>query len=220
MICYIGAYLYLIETLLNPKKRLSAKLSLQTYAWVIKNKAFIKNTIISSTVMGAIIAYLSLSAFLFQHYFGLSEIDYAIIFGLGEAFIAVGMFANAMALKHISIESAQVLAVLLFLLSGILITTQALFFTQSLLFIMFAVIIFNFSAGIIFPTSSTLAIVTFKARLGAVGSLYGCISMLAAGLISGIALSIPLTPNLLIALLILVMSLVTVFILFAMPDKA
>ncbi len=220
LICYIGAYLYLIETLLNPKKRLSAKLSLQTYAWVIKNKAFIKNTIISSTVMGAIIAYLSLSAFLFQHYFGLSETDYAIIFGLGEAFIAVGMFANAMALKYISIESAQFLAVLLFLLSGILITIQAVFFTQNLLFITFAVIIFNFAAGVVFPTSSTLAIVTFKARLGAVGSLYGCISMLAAGLISGIALSIPLTPNLLIALLILVMSLVAVFVLFAMPDKA
>ena len=169
--------------------------------------------------MGAIIAYLSMSAFLFQHYFGLSEINYAIIFGIGEAFIAVGMFANGIALKYISIERAQSWAIFLFLLSGILITIQAIFFSNSLVFIMLAVIIFNFSAGVIFPTSSTLAIVSFKARLGAVGSLYGCISMLAAGLISGVALALPLTPNLLIALLILVMSIIATLVLYFMPDK-
>ncbi|WP_440651911.1 multidrug effflux MFS transporter [Cysteiniphilum sp. 19S12-1] len=220
VLCYIGAYIYLVETLLNPKKRLSAKLSVKTYLWVMKNKTFIKNMIISSTIMGAIIAYLSISAFLFQQYFGLSEIHYAIVFGIGEALIAVGMFANGMALKYISIERSQVIAVMLFLLSGILITIQAVFFSHSLEFIMLAVIIFNFAAGVIFPTSSTLAIVTFKARLGAVGSLYGCISMLAAGLISGFALSLPLEPNLLIALLILVMSLVAAIVLFGIKDKA
>lgn len=219
LICYIGAYFYLVETLLNPKKRLSAKLSLKTYLWVIKNKTFIKNMLISSTIMGAIIAYLSMSAFLFQQYFGLNKINYAIVFGLGESFIAVGMFANGMALKYISIERSQVIAVMLFLLSGLLITIQAIFFSHSLEFIMFAVIIFNFAAGIIFPTSSTLAIVTFKKRLGAVGSLYGCISMLAAGLISGFALSLPLAPNLLIALLILVMSLIATVVLFVIKDK-
>ncbi|WP_192484128.1 MULTISPECIES: hypothetical protein [Cysteiniphilum] len=48
--------------------------------------------------MGAIIAYLSISAFLFQQYFGPSEIHYAIVFGIGEAFIAVGLFANGMAI--------------------------------------------------------------------------------------------------------------------------
>ena len=219
LICYVAAYFYLIETLMSPKKRLSAKLSLQTYLWVVKNKTFIKNMSISSTIMGAIIAYLSMSAFLFQHYFGLSEINYAIIFGIGEAFIAVGMFANGIALKYISIETAQSWAIFLFLLSGILITIQAIFFSNSLVFIMLAVIIFNFSAGVIFPTSSTLAIVSFKARLGAVGSLYGCISMLAAGLISGVALALPLTPNLLIALLILVMSIIATLVLYFMPDK-
>ncbi len=219
LICYGLAYFYLIETLLNPQKRLSAKLSLQTYIWVIKNKVFIKNMVITSTIMSAIITYLSISAFLFQYYFGLSEIDYAIVFAVGETFIAVGMFINGIALKYIPIEKVQRLAIFLFFFSGILITIQAIFFTTSLSFIMIAVIIFNFSAGIIFPTSSALAIVTFKTRIGAVGSLYGCLNILAAGLISGVALTLPITPNLLIALLILVMSIVAILVTYCVRDK-
>ena len=218
IVCYILCYFFLIETLLAPKKRLSAKLSLQTYLWVIKNKDFVKNMVISSTIMASIIAYLSLSAFLFQHHFGLSELSYAGVFALGEAFIMIGMLVNGMALKYISIEKAQQIAVALFLFSGLQITIQASFFNDSLGMIMIAVIIFNFSAGVIFPTSSALAIIAFKTRIGAVGGLYGCLSMLAAGLISGLVLMIPINANLLIALLFLVMSIISVIVLVATPD--
>ncbi|MBK2125362.1 multidrug effflux MFS transporter [Fangia hongkongensis] len=216
--CYVLCYYFLIETLLSPSKRLSAKLSIQTYIWVIKNKVFIKNTTISSCVMASIIAYLSLSAFLFQQHFGLSEINYAIVFAIGEAFIMIGMFANGMALKYISIENSQRIGVILFLFSSILMIIQAFIFPDNLVFIMIAVMIFNFSAGVIFPTSSALAIVTFKTRLGAVGSLYGCLSMLVAGLVGGAAMLVPLSAIHLIAILFLITAIISFVFLFGVKN--
>ncbi|WP_119342688.1 Bcr/CflA family efflux MFS transporter [Facilibium subflavum] len=218
--CYVLAQFFLVETLLTPKKRLSAKLSVKTYLWVIKNKHFIKHMLISSLMMSTIISYFSLSAFLFQVHFGLNPLDYAAIFAIGEAFIMLGMFANGIALKYIAIETAQKIAVGLFLFSSIILLIQALFFSHNLTLIMIAIIIFNLSAGIIFPTSSTLAIVTFKARLGAVGGLYGCISMLIAALISAIVVIIPISANILLAFLLLACATIASLLTLLIPESA
>ena len=218
LLCFIVTLASLKETLLNPKKRISAKLSVQTYIWVIKNKQFIKNTMIASCVMSAIIAYLSASPFLLQNFYGLDEMQYAMLFGLGELFIAIGMLYNGLILKYISINQSQKIAIFMFLISGFMILIQFIAVPHSLFFLMISIILFNFSAGIIFPTSSTLAIIAFKTRLGAVGSLYGCITMLIAGASSTLILFIPLSENALISLFIFVASIIS-FSLFCIKEN-
>ncbi|MFZ9035925.1 MAG: multidrug effflux MFS transporter [Francisellaceae bacterium] len=185
--CYIAALFYLKETLLSPRKRLSAKLTLKTYLWVIRNRSFVKNMLISSTIMSAIISYFSLSPFLFEQHFGLSELDYATVFATGEIFLVFGMFSNGLLLKTISIEQSQRLSVSLFVIAVIIINIDYFFASHNLVLLMGGIMLFNYAAGMNFPTSSTLAITAFKTRLGAVGSLYGCLSMLIAGCVGGLA---------------------------------
>ena len=169
--------------------------------------------------MSAILTYLAISASLFQQYFGLNEINYS-IFGISELLIAIGMFSNGIVIRYISIEKSQTIGIILFIFSGILITIQAVFFSYSLNFIVSSIIIFNFSAGIIFPTSSALAIIPFKKDLELLAVVYMDQLVCLQQELSVVALSIPLNPNLMIATLILIMSITATIASFnKIPDK-
>lgn len=196
-------YWYIVETLANPKKRISARLSVQTYQWVIKQRGFYENTMIAGLVMGSIVAYLSLSPFMFQVEFGLSEMQYAGVFAFGDLFIVFGMLSNAMLLKYIDILKVQRFALRLFGISAIIFMLNYQLLGNHFGIVIVAVVIFNYAAGISFANSSALALTSFTRRLGAVGSLFGCLQMLFAGFIAGIVAILPLEPTTSLAYLLL-----------------
>lgn len=217
LISFIMAYLYLSETLFNKKRNTITEL-LNIYLSILNNKIFIKNIIISSMTMGTNMGYLSLSSLLFQNYFGFNEIHSSILFGITELFIPIGMLINGIYFKYYNITKSQKISVLLFLFSGIFITIQTLVFNKNIFLIILGLMIFNFSSGIIFPTSSALAMILFKNNLGIVGSLYGCIIMLTSGLISIVILFFPFSPNILFTILILSTSIIANSALFYIKD--
>lgn len=197
-------YWYIVETLANPKKRISAKLSVQTYAWVIKQRGFYENTTIAGLVMGAIVAYLSLSPFMFQIEFGLTEMQYAGVFAFGDLFIVIGMLSNAVLLKYFDILKVQRFALRFFGVGALMLMLNYQFFGNHLEIVIISIVIFNYASGISFANSSALAMTSFTRRLGAVGSLFGCLQMLFAGIVAGLITILPLSPTTSLAYLLLI----------------
>ncbi|MCF6777242.1 MFS transporter [Thiotrichales bacterium 19X7-9] len=186
------AHFVLTETLLNRKNRLSAKLTYKTYISIISKPYFSINVFISSLFMASILCYLALSSFLFQKTLGLTMTQFSWTFALGDAFLILGMLANPRLLKRFNLEVNIGVGIAFGLVAAISLILFMLFNHITVVSVLFSVMMFNFAAGIVFPSCGAAAILPFAKRLGAVGALTGALQMLTAGIISSIITQIPL----------------------------
>ncbi len=179
------------ETLLTSVKRISAKLTMKTFAHILNHKQFVLNVLISAMFMGGILSYLALSSFLFQETLGLTVAQFSWTFAICDAFIVVGMLLNPRIIDRYGISRAIFIGVCVGLFAGIIFVCMCLLECITLLSVMLPVVIFNFSAGMVFPTSGAAALISFKKRLGAVGALFGSSQMMIAAFISTISTQVP-----------------------------
>lgn len=196
----------LSETLLIRKKRISAELTLKTYMSISKKPGFLLNVLISAAFMAGILCYLALSSFLFQKTLGLSITQFSWTFAAGDAFIMLGMLANPRILKYFNLNINIAVGLCFGLLAGVLLSFNILFNHVTVFSVLSSVMLYNFAAGIVFPSCGSAAILPFTKRLGAVGALFGALQMLSAGFISSFMTQLPIRAEVILALIFTISS--------------
>mgnify|MGYP001183594839 CR=1 FL=1 len=166
----------------NPKiKRTPASSSaLSSFGKVAANKVYIYYVLIFSFAMAVMFAYVSSSPFIFQGHYGLSPLVYSIIFGANALALAVGAFiAGRLNSQFKAIRTGITgLVSMALVVTLLLLFNFPVFYFETGIFIMF---IFN---GIIYPSSTTLALECNRDYAGTASSIHGAMSFLVGGIIS------------------------------------
>lgn len=169
----IMVFTFLKEDFSNRLPSLNLLEVFRNYALLFKNKHFITYTIIGSIAFSCLMLYISNSPVLVMEVGGLDSTAFSFVFGLNSCGILVGAFLTSTILnkrlkpKNIlklgtSIQSIAALILLLLLLMDASIYLQLipLFF-------------FVMPLGMLFPTSTALAMQPFKAESGTASALFG-----------------------------------------------
>ncbi len=130
--------------------------------------------------MALMFAYISSSPFIFQEHYKLRPLTYSILFGFNALALTLGALLASFFINQV--RSVHIGAFGLFLLSivtvFILFSDAAYIYFEISIFIMF---IFN---GLIYASSTTLALVSNQQNAGTASALLGTIAFLFGGIIS------------------------------------
>jgi len=153
---------------------------IKDFALVLKNRSFISYVFILTFSMAVMFAYISSSPFIFQEHYNISPLLYSIVFGTNAAALTIGAIAAGKFRKQEDAVKTGVYGVLfmsvatvIFLISG----APFICFELSV-FIMF---VFN---GIVYPSSTTLAMESNRENAGTASSILGAMSFFTGGIIS------------------------------------
>lgn len=162
--------------------KFSNKATLQSYAFVLKNKAFLAYVLAGALAMGGMFAYITSSSYIFSEVFALNKTQYGILFGVNA--LGFVIFANINA--RIVLKSSPFIIlprafIIMFVLSVLLF---ALHFSKS--FLAFELPLFFVIAmlGFLMPNLTTIAMARFKEHSGTASAVLGSIQFGFAGLIS------------------------------------
>ncbi len=161
---------------------------LKNYSNLFKHKIFITYTVIGSIAYSCLMLYISNSPVLVMEAGGLSSTQFSFVFMLNSCGLMLGSFLTSSVLRKrldpkdiiklgssIQIVSAGVLWLLIDLNLSIYLQLIPLFF-------------FVLPLGMLFPTSTTLALAPFKAESGTASALFGA-SQLAFTFITSVLLN-------------------------------
>lgn len=179
---------FLKEDFSNRIPSLEVKSILQNYARLFQNKIFVTYTMIGSISFSCLMLYISNSPVLVMEVGGLSSTAFSYVFMLNSCGLMVGSFCTSTFLrKHLQPKqiitlgtSIQFIAALL-LFSFILMQTSI--YTQ-----LIPLFFFVLPLGMLFPTSTTLALSPFKAESGIASALFGA-SQLAFTFVTSVLLN-------------------------------
>ncbi len=169
------------ETLPKEKRKTGPMLNtLKSFSYVIKNRDYLYYVLIFSFSMAVMFAYISSSPFIFQKHYGLSPLVYSMIFGANAVALALGAllsgnFTNQENALRIGIFSLVIMSIIT---AAILLSGLPFVFFEISIFVMF---VFN---GMIYPSSTTLALESNRKNAGTASAIHGAMSFLTGGIIS------------------------------------
>lgn len=145
----------------------------KNYAKLFQNNQFIKYTIIGSIAFSCLMLYISNSPVLVMEFGGLDSTAFSFVFGLNSCGILLGAFLTSTILnKKLAptsiIKLATVTQSLAALVLLILLITQT-----SIYFQLIPLFFFVMPLGMLFPTSTALAMQPFKTQSGTASALFG-----------------------------------------------
>jgi DHA1 family bicyclomycin/chloramphenicol resistance-like MFS transporter len=129
---------------------------------------------------GVLFSYISSASFIIQNYFGFSELEFALIFGVNSISIGIG---SGLSLKYKQISKASLVGA-----AGI--TTAAIlqlimhFVCDSFVIYEALTVIMLIFLGHVFTSSTTLAMNEGRERIGAASAIFGAIGFIFGGLVS------------------------------------
>lgn len=143
--------------------------------------AFIQGTLLVSLILSSLFCYISLSPAIFMQQFGLSTLNYSLLFSASVLFFILG---NQMAKFERMINPwvlfiVNALSVVPFILGS-----------HSLLLCIAGAMIFNLSLGAYYPTANFIALQIKGTKTGIAASVTGFIQTVSAGAISFIAVKL------------------------------
>jgi len=194
LLIIIGAYLYfyLPETL--PKsKRKHRRLTkiIQTYFEIFTNKVFILNTLCSCLAYSALMIYLTISPFLFQHVIGLTPVQFGWLMPLTALSFLLGGIANSRLMYKYGLIKIMQTGGILQLLTSLIMLLFGFLGYLNLYIVLIPVMIFIFANAFIFANSFAGAFEPFPHIAGFVGALFASLQMLSASSLSTIAAIMP-----------------------------
>lgn len=148
------------------------------YAVLLRNKLFIGCTVISCMAMAAYMAYASTSAFIFQIDFHLSPIEYGWICAIAGAGPIIARLISPLLQPRLKFNKMIQLGLYLILLSGIWLTSVALFNTATATLTIAGVFLTLFGQVFIQSNTNAKALSPFHDKRGAAGALYSSVPFL------------------------------------------
>lgn len=164
----------------NSRLRTGVFSTFRQYGPVLKNRLFMRYTLIQTFMMAAFFAYIAVSPFLLQEHFRLSSLEYALCFG-GNA---MGLMLGSLAVARFSdtdraLRTGLIGSLVMSIVVGVCIVCSFPFWTvETVLFLFMAFL------GMVQPASTVLALSLERSNSGSASALLGFLSFLAGGLVS------------------------------------
>ncbi len=182
-ILLIGSFLFRESLPKNQRVTGGVSTALANYVRLIKDKAFLGQTLIQFFAFGAFFSYISGSSFVYQNIFHLSAQEFSYLFGINSCGIILASFISAKASNIIT--SRQLLSFSLWQLT----IGSALFLTAMLLeWPLIPVIIILFftvcTVSLFGSASFSMAMTKYGKLAGSASAVLGFASMFSAGLVS------------------------------------
>lgn len=146
---------------------------------ILKVKKFFIYSLIAGIANGALMVYVANGPFLVIEKGGLSRDAFSIVFSVNAFGLMVASYLTTYLQKHIPVNKLVKLAVsFMFVISIVLL---GLMYVNANIYIMLGVLFFYvFPIGILFPTTTELAITPFTENSGTASALFGSIQLLVA----------------------------------------
>lgn len=185
------------------RQKFSHKETLKSYHFVLKDKPFVLYVSCAALVLAAMFAYITGSSFVFISFFGLSEKDFGLLFGINALGFIIFANINAKIVKKIDSEKILFYALILMLISTLILFFNALIKPN---FWLFEISIFTSIAllGFIAPNTTTLAMARFKDHSGTASAVLGTSQFALAGVISFIVSAVGANTPVILALVMLI----------------
>jgi DHA1 family bicyclomycin/chloramphenicol resistance-like MFS transporter len=166
-------FTFLKEDFSNRLPSLEVKSIIQNYLRLFENKTFITYTLVGSIAFSCLMLYISNSPVLVMEVGGLSSTAFSIVFMVNSCGLMVGSFLTSSFLRK-RLEPKQIITlgtsiqlISALVLFGFIVTDASIYFQLVPLFF------FVLPLGMLFPTSTTLALSPFKAESGIASALFG-----------------------------------------------
>lgn len=173
MLSILMVAFFLKEDFSNRIPQLNFKEVMSNYAKLFKNGTFVTYTLIGSIAFSCLMLYISNAPVLIMEVGGLDSTSFSFIFGLNSCGILIGAFLTATVLnkrlegQHI-IRLATSIQTLAAITLFVLIALTASIYAQ-----LIPLFFFVLPLGMLFPTSTALAMQPFKAESGTASALFG-----------------------------------------------
>ncbi|EAI3917375.1 multidrug effflux MFS transporter [Campylobacter upsaliensis] len=197
------------------RQKFSHKETLKSYRFVLKDKPFILYVSCASLVLAAMFAYITGSSFVFINFFGLSERDFGLLFGLNALGFVIFANINAKMVRKIDSEKILFYALIIMLISTLILFVNSLIKPN---FWLFELSIFTSIAllGFIAPNTTTLAMARLKDHSGTASAVLGTSQFALAGVISFIVSAVGANTPVILALIMLICVVLANGVYFAM----
>lgn len=154
--------------------------SLVCYVPVLRNGRYMTMNLLQSFSSAALIAYISVSPFIFQNHFGLTPMQYSVIFALNSLGLVAG---STIVMKLPDLKKATDMAVAGLVATSLAACASLVFGAHIIAFELFLILML-FCVGMITPSAITRALNAAPENKGVASALVGSIPFLLGGIIA------------------------------------
>lgn len=190
------------------------KVVLKNYFTLLTHRAFISHVALASIGVAGIIAYLTISPFLFQTILGLTPVKYGWLAIYSTVGTISGQLINVAFVKKLGMKKMLLLGIIITLISSCVMLSLSLLGFMNVLAIMLPWLFFVIGICLVFANAMTSAFHPFAHIAGAAGALYGCLQVLGAVLTSFFVATINETNQTPLALILILLSTLSLFIFY------
>lgn len=170
------AFLFLRETLpVSRRRSLRPSATLRTYAMLLRDAPFVALVLVAGTMMSAMFAYVSGSSFVLQGVYGLSERDFALVFGVNALGIIAFTQLNPVLLKRFAPQRILGVATVLATGSAAVLVTAAASGVGGLATVLPPLAAIIACCGLALPNTPALALSRHGEAAGTAAALLGCV---------------------------------------------
>ncbi len=189
IICLISVVLFLPETRVKSSKK--PENLLREFGVVLKVKTFVKYTLIGSLTYSILMIYLANAPYLIMEYGQLSSDTFSYIFAVNAIGLVIGAWVSNSVLSHWwTVRQIIKGTVFVGLILSIVFLTMCVL-EQSIEALLVPLFFLVLTLGILFPTTTKLALEPFNENSGSASALLGSLQLMVTFLISAITNIIP-----------------------------
>jgi MFS transporter, DHA1 family, 2-module integral membrane pump EmrD len=187
IVIWILAWCTLPETNknLNPNAT-KIKVMRHNYFSLLKSKVFLGYALCACFACSGLVAYLTITPFLFQDVLGLSPMEFGQLTIFIAGAIGVSGIINSQLVMRKGVSYMVFIGALFMIIGGFSMLCVSLLGVENVLSIMIPVALFSMGVGFIFINAFAGAFHPFPHMAGTVGALYACMQDLSSALSSGI----------------------------------
>lgn len=184
LILGIAMFIFTWFGLPETHKPVKVQVSSTTHVWmdywnILKVKKFLVYSLIAGIANGALMVYVANGPFLIMEHGGLSNHMFSLVFSVNAFGLMVASYLTTSLQKHFSVGKLVKLSVsFMFLVSIVLLSLM--YMQVNIAIILVLLFFYVFPIGILFPTTTELAITPFTENSGTASALFGSIQLLVA----------------------------------------
>ncbi len=181
-IMFILTLFFLPETYVKPEVKVKNNV-IKDYLEILKVKKFVVYSIIAGIANGALMIYVGNGPFIIMEKGGFSNNMFSMIFAINALGLMLGSYLTTYLQKRIP-TNVLVKKSLIFMFGVSIVLFAFMYWNAPIVFILVSLFFYIFPIGILFPTTTELAITPFTDNSGTASALFGSIQLAVAFLCS------------------------------------
>jgi DHA1 family bicyclomycin/chloramphenicol resistance-like MFS transporter len=165
--------------------------AIRRYKQLLGNRLFLAPALLAGTTFIVLFSYISTSPAVMLEFFGLSEMEFALLFGFLSLCFAAGAQLNSRLLKNFSVRQLIVAFVIVQLSAAVALLATALI-GPNLIVVSSAIGVAMLTIGVVSANATALCLDPFPAAAGSAAALVGVIGMTVGSVVSSLLVVIQL----------------------------